>query len=162
MKKIVIYIAVVAILLSPITASAQTDEKAGIQFLSPLVQNIIQLLYDRIAELTNQIELLKLQKGVVFVDVPQQCPAFSGVEVKQTNPRIEFLNNEIYKISLEIIAKDRAIDDANRERTLAGGSTASQTAKWNRTIEQYAYDIQVLQNNRETLASELNYLRLYE
>src|SRR3989344_6593591 len=56
MKK---YLLILSFVFLPVISHAETDRRAGIEFLSPLVQQIVQLLYDRIHELNVQIDNLK-------------------------------------------------------------------------------------------------------
>lgn len=62
MKKFVIAV----LFLAPFTLNAQTA--AGIEFQTPLVQNIVNLLHERIAELQEQTGFTELKERISFLE----------------------------------------------------------------------------------------------
>lgn len=106
MKKYIVALALVLII--PNVSYASVDKQAGVEFLSPLVQTIIQLLQDRIAVLTQEVELLKNRQPV---------QALCGAPVTQTpKQRADEVNaqeaNKIrFEFSQKYIALDKELND---------------------------------------------------
>ena len=81
MKKLLI----VVLFLVPVGASAQVDRESGVQFFTPLVQNIIRLLRERITV---------LQARVTELESVQCVGSNAKQRISELDTRITALKNE--------------------------------------------------------------------
>ena len=183
MKKLIV---VLAFVLLPIVSHAEVDKRAGVEFLSPLVQQIVQLLYDRIHELSAEIESVKrltvndrireleievrdlkltnqsLRNTVQYEQSKPtpQCPQFGAVksqaEIDREN-KIASLKQQILEISLTSNDLQKEYNRVNSVYAAKGsGVTAFETSEWNREIRRLNDEMVSLNTDRQRLQAQLN------
>lgn len=151
--KYIVSIAVVTAFLLPNTSLASNHE-AGLEFLSPLVQNIITLLHDRIAELDAENQILRAQLEVA----KNQCIIVGGT-VTQTNE--EKLREEymvlINKVEADIQVSQEKLNELKAEKKALGtGITASEIAYYNEELPKAESELFDLEQRRASLWTELS------
>src|SRR3990167_8935556 len=94
MKK---YLVVWGILALPVVSVAQASRQAGIEYLTPLVQQIIGLLQESIFTLQSELNACKAGKTIVK-EVIKEVPIYVERTNKPENPEIGQVKDEILKL----------------------------------------------------------------
>lgn len=86
MKKVVLALLFIGIWAFPALSVAQfapASKQAGIEFMTPLVQQTVGLLHERIAELMKENDALRRN----LAKTQSQCVAYAEPEVKKEKPK---------------------------------------------------------------------------
>lgn len=152
MKK---YLVVGLLLLLPLTASA--DSKAGLEFLTPLVQQIITLLHDRIAVLSAEVQFLRANQPVCGAVQPPVVQT-----VVQPDPRkeeAERVKLEYARLYITLDERANAVRAKQREARdeivrLSTGITAYQKYTLDRVITDGEIEMGRIAQERSQLSIE--------
>lgn len=150
-------IAIALLVLAPMSVSANVDKQAGIEFLSPLVQTIIQLLQERIAVLAQEVAFLKANQPVCGAVAPQITPQQKANEMNTQEAnriRAEFSQKYI-AIDEKINVERKIISDSKAEIIrLGSGITANEKNTLDKRIQASENVIITLENEKASLKIE--------
>lgn len=160
MKKIIGGL-LVAIFLIPNVSLADNGE-AGIEYLTPLVQTIITLLQERIADLSAENDLLRAQ--LANQPAVQQCPVLGSAEPAFVDPvkqRRDAIHAEyaplIAEIETEIVDWRNKLNQAKTaKQALGSGITSYEIELYNKQIDEANRMIADLELQRHGLEVERN------
>lgn len=148
--------AIIGLLLLPQVSFAQSDA-VGMEFLSPLVQTIITLLHDRIAELTAEVAFLRSNtvscEPLGATLTPQQ--KVDTLNAQEANRiRAEFAQRylEIDQQIADLIA-ERDFELSELDRTYNGATEGLNKAK-NEVINATKIKINTLQTEKDNVKLE--------
>lgn len=181
MKKFVI---VSLFLILPFTASAEVDKRAGVEFQSPLVQQIVQLLYERIHDLSAQVEKVKslntndrikeleaevrdlkltnqsLRNTVVYEQskpVPQ-CPLGVVKPQAEKENKIASLKQQILEISLKTIELQKELNQI-RSIYYVKYAVTNKSVEGDAEIKRLMEKMASLELDKQGLQTQLNFLQ---
>ena len=132
------------IFLAPVNVGAVS---AGVEFQTPLVQRIVSLLHDRIAELTERVRELENQTQCSIGGVSHADELRREYAIKMNN-----IDEDIVALRQENTEAKSEMEELKRQN----GSIA--TAKLNyrrRLVKENTNEIESLENNRQKLEIEL-------
>ena len=145
MKK---YIIVGMLVFIPFSTNAQVSNQAGLEFLTPLVQQIFGLLQDRIEELVNRISFLESNSC-------QQLGSPIVSTTEEENLRKEYGLKQITLDSKIIEMRNRINVAKGNLENLGSGRTAYDQEMFTRISKDNIIQIRSIEFQKQTLYIEL-------
>jgi len=146
--------AIIGLLLLPQVSFAQADA-VGIEFLSPLVQTIITLLHDRIAELSAEVVLLR-GSSVTAPTCPTLGASIDSRDDVERSIRAKYaglIADVDLKIAEQQEIKNRVIEERNK---LGTGITPIREGQINAIINTADVELAKLATKKLKLNAELS------